>query len=157
MRVAATSTRSMAIPVDPMPVPGSLGFKTFFALPALFALFLLAANVSNAEPAHLGTTNDLLGGGTLGSSDTSKLRPLGDLLFLPDSDYIWQGDATDEDLAYAVILGNDPDLERRNPFRKHSFDLIRTQHPLVIGQREMVVRFRVRPKLKEVMSVELKF
>ena len=85
------------------------------------------------------------------------LRPLDALLTVPDPVFIWHGDTTDSDLAYAVTLGNDPDLEKRNPFRKHNFDLFRTEYPLLVGKSEMLLRFRVRAKSKNTMSLELKF
>ena len=122
------------------------------AISAVFVLGLLMSNVASAEPAHIDSSIALSGG-----PSAPRVRPLGDLLYLPDTEFIWYGDATDDDLAVAVALGNDPDLERRNPFRKHSFDLFRTERPVVIGRKEMVVKFRVRAKLREAMEVELKF
>lgn len=116
---------------------------------------LLAAIPASAESAH---RTDL--GERIALSENPVdvgLRPLDALLTVPDPIYIWHGDTTDSDLAYAVTLGNDPDLEKRNPFRKHNFDLFRTEHPLVVGQSEMLLRFRLRAKSKNMMSLELKF
>jgi len=116
---------------------------------------LLAAIPASAEPAH---RTDL--GERIALSENPVdvgLRPLDALLTVPDPIYIWHGDTTDSDLAYAVALGNDPDLEKRNPFRKHNFDLFRTEHPLLVGKSEMLLRFRVRAKSKNMMSLELKF
>ncbi len=64
---------------------------------------------------------------------------------------------TDELIAAAVALGNNPDLEPRNPFRKHSRDLFRTERPVTIGQTDMVVRLRLRAKARRAVSVEFRY
>ena len=63
----------------------------------------------------------------------------------------------DEALADAVARGSNPDLEPKNPFRKRSLDLFRTEQPVSIGNADMLLRLRVRAKLREAMSVELHF
>ncbi len=63
----------------------------------------------------------------------------------------------DEALADAVASGSNPDLEPKNPFRKRSLDLFRTEQPVSIGNADMLLRLRVRAKLREAMSVELHF
>jgi len=65
--------------------------------------------------------------------------------------------SVDESLAAAVEGGSDASLERPDPFRKRSFDLFRTEREVEIGDREMRVRLRVRPKTRETVSVELRF
>jgi hypothetical protein len=56
-----------------------------------------------------------------------------------------------------VARGNDKKLERPNPFRKKSSDLFRSQRQIQIGDEEMVMRLRVRPKTRNAMSVEFRF
>ena len=144
--------KNRSIPTDPLLEFDPRSLMNAPMILAVLAAVLLIAPLASAEPAHLDTSIRFMD-----SPAESAPRSIDDLLSVPDSDFIWDGDATDEDLAAAVTLGNDPDLERRNPFRKHSFDLFRSEHPLVIGQKEMVVRFRVRAKQRKAMSVELKF
>lgn len=69
----------------------------------------------------------------------------------------WRPQTTDEVLVAAVAEGTNPDLEPRNPFRKRSRDLFRTERPLTIGNREMLLRLRLRAKARRAMSVELHF
>ncbi len=64
---------------------------------------------------------------------------------------------TDEAIAAAVARGNDKKLERPKPFRKKSNDLFRSQRAVQIGDEEMLLRLRVRPKTRNAMSVELRF
>jgi hypothetical protein len=64
---------------------------------------------------------------------------------------------TDASIAAAVARGNDKKLERPNPFRKKSSDLFRSQRQIQIGDEEMVMRLRVRPKTRNAMSVEFRF
>ena len=124
------------------------------------SLAVLAANLLAPRHATAETSpNDQIGERLARSADPVEvgLAPLDALMTVPDPTHIWVGDTTDADLAYAVSLGNDPDLEKRNPFRKHNFDLFRAERPVLVGEREMVVRFRVRAKTTNTMSVELKF
>jgi hypothetical protein len=146
-------TNSVGRTPSAAPIPSTFRLITAFLL--LTALPLVAVVPASAETTH---RTDL--GERIALSENPVevgLRSLDDLLTVPDPVYIWHGDTTDSDLAYAVALGNDPDLEKRNPFRKHNFDLFRSEHPVVVGQSEMVVRFRVRAKSKNTMSVELRF
>jgi hypothetical protein len=64
---------------------------------------------------------------------------------------------TDEALAAAVALGTNPDLEPKNPFRKRSRDIFRTERPVSIGKADMLLRLRLRAKARRAMSVELRF
>jgi hypothetical protein len=64
---------------------------------------------------------------------------------------------TDEYLAAAVALGTNADLEPKNPFRKRSRDLFRTERPVSIGNADMLLRLRLRAKARRAMSVELRF
>jgi len=64
---------------------------------------------------------------------------------------------TDEALAAAVALGTNPDLEPKNPFRKRSRDIFRTERPVSIGKADMLLRLRLRAKARRAMSVELHF
>lgn len=65
--------------------------------------------------------------------------------------------AADRAIAAAAEAGSDPSLEALNPFRKRDFDLIRGKREMEIGGREMELRWRVRPKTKETISLELRF
>ena len=69
----------------------------------------------------------------------------------------WTPQTTDEVLAAALANGSNPDLERPNPFRKRSRDLLRLERPVSIGDADMLVRLRLRAKASEAMSVELRF
>jgi hypothetical protein len=63
----------------------------------------------------------------------------------------------DEAIEAAVAKGTNPDLEPLKPFRKKNFDLFRTTRKVEIGNQEMQLRFRLRAKSKETVSVELRF
>jgi hypothetical protein len=84
---------------------------------------------------------------------------LEELLFMRNSGVNpWQPETADEALAVAVANGSSPDLEPRNPFRKRSTDLFRTDfHPVSIGRAEMLMRFRLRAKSRNAVSVEVRF
>ena len=64
---------------------------------------------------------------------------------------------TDEALVAAIALGTNPDLEPKNPFRKRSRDIFRTERPVSIGKADMLLRLRLRAKARRAMSVELRF
>jgi len=90
------------------------------------------------------------------------LVPLESLTLLPslrDSDgpESTPAAAADRAIAAAVEDGSDPSLEPLEPFRKRDFDLIRGERDVEIGGREMELRWRVRPKTKETISLELRF
>lgn len=63
----------------------------------------------------------------------------------------------DESLADAIALGPRPDSEPKNPFRKRTLDLFRTVHPVSIGNADLLVRFRVRGNMSEMMSFDVRF
>jgi hypothetical protein len=84
-------------------------------------------------------------------------RSLDALLAVPTTRYVHVSESTDEALAAAVRKGNDPGLERPNPFRKRKIDLFRSEHPLAIGENEMLLRLRIRSKMSKAVSVELRF
>jgi hypothetical protein len=70
----------------------------------------------------------------------------------------WRPTSADEALAVAVANGSNPDLEPRNPFRKRSTDLFRTDFvPVSVGRAEMLMRFRLRAKSRNAVSVEVRF
>jgi hypothetical protein len=121
-----------------------------FAIPAL--QMPAPAHANSNDQSHLGQKIALSE-----SPIELDLRPLEDLLTVPNPVFIWRADRTDADLAYAVTLGNDPDLEKRSPFRKKNFDLFRSQHPLTMGERDMLLRFRVRAKARNAVSIELHY
>jgi hypothetical protein len=70
----------------------------------------------------------------------------------------WRPLTTDEALAVAVSHGTNPDLKPRNPFRKRSSDLFKTNFRQVkIGRAEMLMRLRLRAKASKAISVEVRF
>jgi hypothetical protein len=70
----------------------------------------------------------------------------------------WRPPTTDEALAVAVSHGTNPDLKPRNPFRKRSSDLFKTNFRQVkIGRAEMLMRLRLRAKASKAISVEVRF
>lgn len=79
------------------------------------------------------------------------------LVAIPSLSAAWARESSDESIAAAVALGNDPLLERRSKFRKRSIDIFQTEREVVIGNAEMLLRLRLRPKSRETMSVELHF
>ena len=64
---------------------------------------------------------------------------------------------TDASLITAAQAGTNPELRKKSAFRKRSVDLFRTERDIEILRQEMQLRFRVRPKTRETMSVELRF
>ena len=64
---------------------------------------------------------------------------------------------TDASLATAARAGTNPELRKESAFRKRSVDLFHTERDIEILRQEMQLRFRVRPKTRETMSVELRF
>jgi hypothetical protein len=162
--IRKTMGRSLASGLLAPAVPASTRRASSFstASAALFASLVLTsisiillpgkAVADPASPAPLGAR---LGAGEV--PQIASRQSLEDLLSVPTYGFAWEDESTDEALAAAVIAGNDPDLERRSPFRKRKFDLFRSEHQLEIGQAEMLLRFRVRAKARNTMSVELKF
>jgi hypothetical protein len=70
----------------------------------------------------------------------------------------WRPSSADEALAIAIANGSNPDLEPRNPFRKRNTDLFRTDFvPVSVGRAEMLMRFRLRAKSRNAVSVEVRF
>jgi hypothetical protein len=70
----------------------------------------------------------------------------------------WKPATVDEALAIAVAKGSGPELKRRNPFRKRSRDLFRTDFRQVkVGRAEMLMRLRLRAKSRNAISVEVRF
>jgi hypothetical protein len=63
----------------------------------------------------------------------------------------------DATIAAAVAQGHRKELEKKQPFRKQSHDLFRTERPVQFGDQEMVLRLRLRAKTRDAMSVELRF
>lgn len=64
---------------------------------------------------------------------------------------------TDATIAAAVSRGNDKDIELRKPFRKRNNDLFRTQTAFQLDNQEMLVRLRLRPAMRRVLTVEFRF
>ncbi len=92
-----------------------------------------------------------------GAGDPSRAA-LAELLFVRGPGVgSWKPQTTDEVLAAAVANGPNPDLEPRNPFRKRSRDLFRTERPVSIGNAELLLRLRLRAKTRKAVSVELRF
>lgn len=92
-----------------------------------------------------------------GAADPSRAA-LAELLIVRGSGVgSWKPQTTDEVLAAAVANGTNPDLEPRNPFRRRSRDLFRTERPVSIGNADMLLRLRLRAKTRKAVSVELRF
>ena len=64
---------------------------------------------------------------------------------------------TDEALLDAIALGPRPDLQPKRPFRNRKLDLLKSERPVSIGRADMLVRFRLRGKIREAMSFEVRF
>ena len=77
---------------------------------------------------------------------------------MPDAgSYVLEAAIADFTIASAVARGSQPELEIKSNFRKKSNDLFKAQRPVEIGDRDMVLRLRIRAKLKRAISVELRF
>lgn len=64
---------------------------------------------------------------------------------------------TDAAIAAAVARGQSKELEKKSGFRKKNNDLLRTQRAVQLGNREMLLRLRLRAKTRDAMAVELRF
>ncbi len=60
-------------------------------------------------------------------------------------------------LADAIDLGPTGEVEPENPFLNRKMELFRAVHPVSIGNSDLLVRFRVRAKLRETMSLDFLF
>ena len=130
------------------------------ALGVLFCLVGLATSSASlaAEPASPAAQVPVL----LMASAAATAPPAApaiDPLFVVPGRMSFRSDAqrTDESLAAAVELGNNPDLEPVSKFRKRSTDLFRTEREVEIDGREMLLRLRLRAKTRRAVSVELRF
>jgi len=158
--IAALGMISMLLFVAPAAIaqtPRSINFDGI-SPPAALALLALAAEIpeeivlSDTAPDHRIPIPIL--------ADRSQAEPpiLEALLTLRSNVmHLAPAKTTDELLAAAVALGTNPDLEPRNPFRKRSRDLFRTERPVSIGNADMLVRLRLRAKARRAMSVEVRF
>ena len=115
----------------------------------------LASTVSMAGAVAVAVAGDP----PIGVSATKlrRLREFDALLAVRNGPETVTARETDEAIAAAVSRGTAKELERPQPFRKKSNDLFRTQRAVQIGNQEMLVRLRLRPKTREVMSVEFRF
>jgi hypothetical protein len=123
---------------------------------------LLAASLATAsgaaEPSTLQTTVPVLTVAAVSAAPGPAARAIDPLLAIPGlTPFRSDAQRTDESLAAAVELGNNPDLEPVSKFRKRSTDLFRTEREVEIGQREMLLRLRLRAKTRRAVSVELRF
>ena len=66
-------------------------------------------------------------------------------------------ETTDASLAAAVARGPLAVRAKSGGFRKRNLDLFETERPVEIGEQEMLLRLRLRPKSSEAVSVELRF
>ena len=63
----------------------------------------------------------------------------------------------DEAIAAAIRSGARDRPTRLSGFRQRNVDLFRSEHPVEIGEQEMLLRLRLRARSRETMSVELRF
>lgn len=132
------------------PEDGFAGFRRMSL--ALICISLLAI-AAEGQAESLPMSADLAAAQT----PATPMASLASLLLVPSLDPNDRPPTTDEYLAAAIEQGSQPGLERKNPFRKRSIDLFRSEHDVEILRQDMRLRFRVRPKSRETMSVELRF
>ncbi len=123
---------------------------------------LLAASLATAsgaaEPSTLQAQVPVLTVAAVSAAPGPAARAIDPLFVIPGlTPFRSDAQRTDESLAAAVELGNNPDLEPVSKFRKRSTDLFRTEREVEIGQREMLLRLRLRAKTRRAVSVELRF
>ena len=92
------------------------------------------------------------------ADETARIVPI-ELLFMNSlGASSWTPLTADEALGVAVSHGTNPDLKRRNPFRKRSRDLFKTKfRQVTILRTEMKMRLRLRAKARKAISVEVRF
>lgn len=122
------------------------------------------ATVQGVEPAVVPATAIAIA--TSGASADSIALPVGRSKRLQELDALMavRGGAApisarqaDRAIAAAAARGVVRELDRPQPFRKKSNDLFRTQRALQVGNKDMLLRLRLRAKTRNAMSVELRF
>jgi hypothetical protein len=137
------------------PQPLGSGALTFLSALLFLSLPLAARSEPGAAPASpLPNVSAPPPAMRVVSLESLTLLPTPRAVDVPDPS---QTAAADRAIAAAADVGSDPSLEPLNPFRKRDFDLIRGERDVEIGGREMELRWRVRPKTKETISLELRF
>lgn len=93
----------------------------------------------------------------IAATKVHRLRDFDALLAVRNTPATVTAQETDAAIAAAVSRGTAKELVRPNPFRKKSSDLFRTQRAVQLGNQDLVVRLRLKPKTREVMAVEVRF
>jgi len=132
------------------------------APPAAIALAALSAEIPAEIPEEVAASSSATAPAaapTIVESAESAPPPIPEALLTLRSRTTRRAPAktTDELIAAAVALGTNPDLEPKNPFRKRSHDLFRTERPVTIGNQDLIVRLRLRAKARRAVNLEFRY
>ena len=126
------------------------------ALGVFGLVLLLMPMVAKADPAAAEAPPAAMMSGA-DPIPTPSMRSLETLLVVPRRhDHRSRAEIADAEIAAAVERGTNPELAKKNAFRKRNLDLFRTEREVEIGEQEMLLRLRLRAKSRETMSVELR-
>ena len=151
----STRTRALAWPAEAgrmlldLVVLGALG------LFVLAGILLFATGAARAEPASLAPDAMPESPALISVEGARNLDEL--LLVPPVRDTRTAAERCDASLAEAVAQGTGQVPVKHSGFRKRNIDLFRAERPVEIGEQEMLLRVRLRPKTRETMSLELRF
>jgi hypothetical protein len=120
------------------------------------------ATVQGVEPAIVPATVIATSGASADSialpvGRSQRLQELDALLAVRGGAAPISARQADRAIAAAAARGVVRELDRPQPFRKKSNDLFRTQRALQVGNKDMLLRLRLRAKTRNAMSVELRF
>ncbi len=161
-RISDSERAAATVLCRPLTWPQPLGSDALALLTLLLLTLSLLASLPLAARSEPGTAPASPLPDVSAPPPTMRVVSLESLTLLPSSrdaeaPNASHAAAADRAIAAAVDAGSDPSLEALNPFRKRDFDLIRGERDVEIGGREMELRWRVRPKTKETISLELRF
>ena len=138
------------------PAAGHGALGTLLALATIVAWGVLIAFAGEARAESQPSRTSVLP--AVSAAPPAAPRSLDQLLVVPARHAPTSEAAiTDQAIAAAVERGDDGLRPKRSGFRKRNIDLFRTEHPVEIDGEEMLLRFRLRAKSRETMSVELRF